>query len=183
MNVHHVLSSQKVCISLLKCKELGYSNIYELPKLKKIVINRGVGDASQTPQILNNLVFELNQISGQKSIITKAKKAISSFKLRPKMPVGIYVTLRGQYMYNFLDRLINLALPRIRDFQGLKITSFDGFGNYTFGLNEQLMFPEMHYDQIDGLRGMDITIVTSAKTDNEAYFLLKQYGFPFKNKS
>ena len=128
----------------------------------------------------NNLA-ELKLIVGQKSIITKSKKSISGFKLRQKMPVGVSVTLRNHFMYDFMDRLLNLALPRIRDFQGLSIKSFDGLGNYSLGLEEQLMFPEINYDQIDQLRGMDITIVTSAKTDKEGLLLLKELGFPFQN--
>ncbi len=124
---------------------------------------------------------ELKLIVGQKSIVTKSKKSISGFKLRQKMPIGVSVTLRQNFMYNFMDRLLNLALPRIRDFQGLSLKSFDGQGNYSLGLEEQLMFPEIHYDQIDQLRGMDITIVTSANTDQEGFLLLKEFGFPFQN--
>nr|YP_009330320.1 50S ribosomal protein L5 [Lambia antarctica]ANN39076.1 50S ribosomal protein L5 [Lambia antarctica] len=167
----------KVSNNLLKNEELDYKNFYQIPKIKKIIINRGIGDASQNPRILET---SHKNIVGQKSIITKSKKSISGFKLRQKMPVGVSVTLRNQFMYNFLDRLLNLALPRIRDFQGLSLKSFDGSGNYSLGLEEQLMFPEINYDQIDQLRGMDITIVTSAKTDKESFLLLKELGFPFQ---
>nr|YP_003227047.1 50S ribosomal protein L5 [Bryopsis hypnoides]ACX33755.1 50S ribosomal protein L5 [Bryopsis hypnoides] len=170
---------KKVCPNILNNKKLIYKNIYQIPKIKKILINRGIGDASQNPRILET--SQANMIVGQKSIITKSKKAIASFKLRQKMPVGVSVTLRNHFMYDFMDRLLNLALPRIRDFQGLSIKSFDGLGNYSLGLEEQLMFPEINYDQIDQLRGMDITIVTSAKTDNEGLLLLKELGFPFRN--
>ena len=133
------------------------------------------------PNISGYKFSELKLIVGQKSIITKSKKSISGFKLRQKMPIGVSTTLRNHFMYNFLDRLLNLALPRIRDFQGLSIRSFDGKGNYSLGLEEQLMFPEINYDQIDQLRGMDITIVTSANSDKEGFLLLKEFGFPFKN--
>lgn len=126
-------------------------------------------------------IEELNLIVGQKSVVTTSRKSISGFKLRKKMPVGVCVTLRNKFMYNFLDRLLNLALPRIRDFQGLKLKSFDGSGNYSFGLEEQLMFPEIEYDKIDQIRGMDVTIVTTAKTDQESLLLLKELGFPFQN--
>ena len=168
----------EICPKLL---ESSYSNIYQIPKIKKIIINRGIGEASQNKNVLETSLSEFKLIGGQKGVITKSRKSISSFKLRQKMPVGICVTLRNHYMYNFMDRLLNLALPRIRDFQGLSLKSFDGFGNYSFGLEEQLMFPEIQYDQIDKLRGMDVTIVTSAKTDQEGLLLLRQFGFPFQN--
>nr|YP_009130455.1 50S ribosomal protein L5 [Bryopsis plumosa]CEO90985.1 50S ribosomal protein L5 [Bryopsis plumosa] len=170
---------KKVCPNILNNKKLIYKNIYQIPKIEKILINRGIGDASQNPRILETSLANL--IVGQKSIITKSKKSISGFKLRQQMPVGVSVTLRNHFMYDFMDRLLNLALPRIRDFQGLSRKSFDGLGNYSLGLEEQLMFPEINYDQIDQLRGMDITIVTSAKTDNEGLLLLKELGFPFQN--
>lgn len=169
---------EHICKNLLKNS---YSNLYQIPKIKKIIINRGIGEASQNKSIMETSVLEFKLIGGQKGVITKSRKSISSFKLRQKMPVGICVTLRKNYMYNFLDRLLNLALPRIRDFHGLSYKSFDGFGNYSFGLEEQLMFPEIQYDQIDKLRGMDVTIVTSAQTDQEGFLLLKQFGFPFQN--
>jgi len=164
--------------SLLKSKT--YRNGYQIPKIQKVTINRGMGDASQNPRILEAASMELQIIGGQKSIITQSRKSISSFKLRQKMPIGVCVTLRNHEMYSFLDRLVNLALPRIRDFHGLPLKSFDGYGNYSFGLEEQLMFPEIQYDQIDQLRGMDITIVTSAITDVECLHLLEKMGFPFQ---
>ena len=183
MNLNYQQYSTHIYSSLLKQTDLKYKNWYQIPKLQKIVINRGIGDASQNPQIIDHLLYELYMIGGQKSIITKSKKSISSFKLRQQMPVGLCVTLRKKSMYTFLDRLLNLALPRIRDFQGLSPTSFDGFGNYTFGLEEQLMFPEIEYDHIQTICGMDISIVTSCDTDYAALCLLKQYGFPFQNLS
>lgn len=181
MNLNYQQYSTSIYQSLLNHTELEYKNWYQIPKLHKIVINRGIGEASQNPQIINHLLYELYMIGGQKAIITTSKKSISSFKLRQQMPVGICVTLRQKSMYTFLDRLLHLALPRIRDFQGLSPTSFDGFGNYTFGLEEQLMFPEIEYDQIQTICGMDISIVTSCNTDYSALCLLKQYGFPFQN--
>ncbi len=167
-----------ICPKLLRTS---YTNSYQIPKLKKIIINRGIGEASQNKNVLESSLLEFQLIAGQKGIITKSRKSISSFQLRQRMPVGICITLRKLYMYNFLDRLLNLALPRIRDFQGLSVKSFDGFGNYSFGLEEQLMFPEIKYDQIDKLRGMDVTIVTSAYTDQESLVLLENFGFPFRN--
>lgn len=160
-------------------KKFNYKNKLQVPKIEKIVINRGLGEASQNAKILDSSLKELSLITGQRGIITRSKKSIASFKLRQKMPVGISVTLRGDRMYGFLDRLINLALPRIRDFQGINPKSFDGFGNYSLGLEEQLMFPEIDYDKIDQIRGMDISIVTTAKTDEEGLTLLKEFGLPF----
>lgn len=161
-------------------EQFNYKNKHQVPTLEKIVINRGLGDASQNSKLLESCSNELSIITGQQGILTRAKKAIAGFKLRQKMPVGVVVTLRGERMYAFLDRLINLALPRIRDFQGMSAKSFDGHGNYSLGLDEQLMFPEIDYDKIDQVRGMDISIVTSAKTDQEARALLKSFGMPFK---
>ena len=161
-------------------KELKYKNKEQVPRIDKIVINRGLGDASQNEAILKSSLQELNLIAGQKSIVTLSKKSIAGFKIRQKTPVGISVTLREKYMYGFLDRLINLALPRIRDFQGLNARSFDGCGNYNLGLEEQLMFPEINYDKIHQIRGMDIAIVTTARTDQETLHLLKCFGFPFQ---
>jgi large subunit ribosomal protein L5 len=161
-------------------EEFNYKNKYQVPKIEKIVINRGIGDASQNAKLLELSLNELTLIAGQRGIITRSKKAIAGFKVRQKMPVGVSVTLRGDKMYSFLDRLINLALPRIRDFQGINKKGFDGFGNYSLGLDEQLMFPEIDYDKIDQVRGMDISIITSAKTDEEARALLKSFGMPFK---
>lgn len=158
----------------------GYTQkgLFEVPKIEKIVINSGIGEASSNIEVASQ---EFTLLSGQKTVITKAKKSIAGFKLRENMPVGISVTLRGERMYAFLDRLIQLALPRIRDFQGLSPKSFDGQGNYSLGLKEQLMFPELDYDSIEKSRGMDISIVTSAKNDKDAFLLLKALGMPFKN--
>nr|AYQ94281.1 ribosomal protein L5 [Chaetopeltis orbicularis] len=161
-------------------KDFNYSNVHQVPSLTKIVINRGIGDASQSNKILEASLKELNLISGQRGIVTRSKKAIAGFKLRQKMPVGVVVTLRGDRMYGFLDRLINLALPRIRDFQGINTKSFDKKGNYNIGLEEQLMFPEIEYDKIDQIRGMDISIVTTAQKAEEGLALLKEFGMPFK---
>jgi large subunit ribosomal protein L5 len=158
-----------------------YKNIHEVPNIEKIVINRGIGDASQNQKIVDASLKELALIAGQKGVVTRSKKAIAGFKLRQKMPVGVTVTLRGDRMYGFLDRLIHLALPRVRDFQGINPKSFDKNGNYSLGLEEQLMFPEIEYDKIDQIRGMDISIVTKAKTQEEGLALLKQFGLPFKN--
>ena len=164
-------------------EEFTYKNKYQVPEIEKIVINRGLGDASQNAKLLDSSLNELTLIAGQKGIVTRSKKAIAGFKVREKMPVGISVTLRGERMYGFLDRLINLALPRIRDFQGINPKSFDGHGNYSIGLEEQLMFPEIDYDKIDQLRGMDISIVTTSKNDQEGVALLKAFGLPFKTDS
>lgn len=171
---------QTIILNLMET--LHYKNTHQVPSLSKIVINRGVGEASQNSKILETSLNELSIIAGQRGIITRSKKAISAFKLRAKTPVGISVTLRGERMYAFIDRLISLALPRIRDFQGINPKSFDGSGNYSLGLEEQLMFPEIDYDKIDHIRGMDVSIITTAKTDTEAYNLLKQLGMPFKEK-
>jgi len=162
-------------------EQFKYTNKHQVPILHKIVINRGVGDASQNSKLLESCSNELSIITGQQGITTRSKKAIAGFKLRQKMPVGLVVTLRGDRMYAFIDRLINLALPRIRDFQGMSPKSFDGHGNYSLGLDEQLMFPEIDYDKIDQIRGMDISIITTAPTDQEAMALLKAFGMPFKS--
>nr|YP_002000441.1 ribosomal protein L5 [Oedogonium cardiacum]B2X1Y4.1 RecName: Full=Large ribosomal subunit protein uL5c; AltName: Full=50S ribosomal protein L5, chloroplastic [Oedogonium cardiacum]ABU88197.1 ribosomal protein L5 [Oedogonium cardiacum]ACC97247.1 ribosomal protein L5 [Oedogonium cardiacum] len=158
-----------------------YKNIHQVPRIKKIVINRGIGEASQSNKILESSFKELNLIAGQKGVITRSKKAIATFKLRKNVPVGVTVTLRGERMYGFLDRMINLALPRIRDFQGINPKSFDKFGSYSLGLEEQLMFPEMEYDKIDQICGMDISIVTTSTKIEEGLILLKEFGLPFKN--
>ena len=160
--------------------EFGYKNSHQVPEIKKIVINRGLGDASQNAKILDSSLNELSIIAGQRGVVTRSKKAIAGFKLRDKMAVGMSVTLRGDRMYSFLDRLINLALPRIRDFQGISPKSFDGCGNYSLGLEEQLMFPEIDYDKIDQVRGMDISIVTTCSNNEEGVALLKNFGMPFK---
>ncbi len=158
-----------------------YKNIHQVPKIEKIVINRGIGNASQNQKMVDSALTELGMIAGQKGVITRSKKAIAGFKLREKMPVGVTVTLRGDRMYGFLDRLIHLALPRVRDFQGINQKSFDKNGNYSLGLEEQLMFPEIEYDKIDQVRGMDITIVTTAAKQEEGLVLLKEFGLPFKS--
>nr|YP_010987518.1 ribosomal protein L5 [Hydrocytium acuminatum]WOR09563.1 ribosomal protein L5 [Hydrocytium acuminatum] len=160
--------------------EFNYKNIHQVPSIQKIVLNRGIGQASQSAKSFENSIKELNLISGQKGIITRSKKAIAGFKIREQMPVGVCVTLRGEKMYAFLDRLINLALPRIRDFQGIRSSSFDKNGNYSLGLEEQLMFPEIEYDKIDQIRGMDVTIVTTARNKEESLALFKKFGMPFQ---
>ena len=162
--------------------QLELSNVMQVPRFEKIVINMGVGDAVGQPSLLEGAVRDLQQIAGQKPIVTKAKKSIAGFKLREGMPIGAKVTLRGDRMWEFLDRLIALAIPRIRDFRGLPANSFDGRGNYTFGVTEQLIFPEIDYDKVDNPRGMDITIVTTARTDAEGKALLAAFGFPFKRE-
>lgn len=161
-------------------EQFNYTNRLQVPRITKIVINRGLGDASQNTNIVELGLNELSLISGQKGVITRSKRAIAGFKLREKTPVGVSVTLRGERMYSFLDRLVNLALPRIKDFQGISPQSFDGRGNYTFGLNEQLMFPEIEFDRIQQIRGMDISIVTTSSTDVEGRALLQKFGMPFK---
>lgn len=163
-------------------ESLGKSNVMEVPRLEKIVINMGVGDAVSRSALLDGAVVDLGIISGQKPMITRAKKSIANFKLREGNAIGAKVTLRGDRMYEFLDRLISLAIPRIRDFRGLPTKSFDGNGNYTFGVTEQLIFPEIDYDQIESTRGMDITIVTTARTNAEGRALLDAFGFPFRTE-
>ena len=160
-------------------KEFNYSSSMEAPKIVKVVINMGVGDAIDNPKNLDEAVAELTQIAGQKPVITKAKKSIANFKLREGMPIGCKVTLRGERMYEFLDKLFNISLPRVRDFHGVSATAFDGRGNYTLGVKEQLIFPEINFDKINKVRGMDVVIVTTAKTNNEAHALLKEMGMPF----
>ena len=156
-----------------------YSSVMECPKLEKIVINLGVGDAVQEPKNLEEAVNELTALAGQKPVITKAKKSIANFKLREGMEIGCKVTLRGEKMYEFLDKLVSIALPRVRDFRGVSSTAFDGRGNYTLGVKEQIIFPEIQYDKVNKVRGMDIVIVTTAKTNEEAHELLAQLGMPF----
>jgi large subunit ribosomal protein L5 len=162
--------------------ELGLSNVMEVPRLEKIVINMGVGRATQQQSLLEGAVRDMTAIAGQKPVVTKARQSIAGFKLRQGNAIGCMVTLRGDRMWEFLDRLISLAIPRIRDFRGLSPRSFDGHGNYTFGVTEQLIFPEINYDKIDSTRGMDITIVTSARTDDEGRALLAAFGFPFRRE-
>jgi large subunit ribosomal protein L5 len=163
-------------------EQFQYKNVHQVPKLVKVTINRGLGEAAQNAKALESSVTELATIAGQKPVVTRAKKAIAGFKIRQGMPVGIMVTLRGDRMYAFLDRFINLALPRIRDFRGISPKSFDGRGNYTLGVREQLIFPEVEYDSIDQIRGMDISIITTANTDEEGRALLKAFGMPFRDQ-
>lgn len=160
-------------------EKFGYKNIMEIPKLEKIVINMGVGEAKENAKVLDSAVKDLEIISGQHVIITKAKKSVANFKIREGMPIGCKVTLRGDKMYDFADRLINLSLPRVRDFRGVNPNSFDGRGNYALGLKEQLIFPEIEFDKVDRTRGMDIIFVTTAKTDEEAKELLRLFNMPF----
>ena len=161
-------------------KELGIENSMAVPRLEKIVINMGLGEATQNVKIMDPLLADLGAIAGQKAVITKAKKSIAAFKLREGMPIGAMVTLRGDKMYEFLDRLISVALPRVRDFRGVSVKSFDGRGNYTLGLRDQLIFPEIDYSKVDKTKGMNVTIVTSAKDDDDARSLLKSFGMPFR---
>lgn len=161
-------------------KEFGYSNIMQVPKVEKIVVNVGIGEYVQAPKMLEHVLRDISTITGQKPIVTKAKKSIAGFKLREGMPNGVKVTLRGYRMYEFLDKLISLNLPRIRDFRGISPRGFDGKGNFSLGLKEQLIFPEIEYDKIDKIRGLQISIITTAKTDKEGKALLTHIGFPFK---
>lgn len=161
-------------------KKFGYKNVMEVPKLEKVIINMRVGEAKDNAKVLDSAVRDLEIISGQKAITTKAKKSVANFKIREGMAIGCKVTLRGEKMYEFVDRLINLALPRVRDFRGVKANAFDGRGNYTLGIKEQLIFPEIEYDKVDKVRGMDICFVTTAKTDEEARELLKLFNMPFQ---
>ena len=160
-------------------KKFGYKNTMEVPKLDKIVVNMGVGEAKENAKILEAAVKDMEAITGQKAVTTKAKNAIANFKIRENMPIGCKVTLRGEKMYEFADRLINLALPRVRDFRGVNPNAFDGRGNYALGIKEQIIFPEIEYDKVDKVRGMDVIFVTTAKTDEEARELLKQFNMPF----
>jgi len=161
-------------------KELGLNNPMAVPRLHKVVVNMGIGEATQNTKIIDPLASDLGQICGQKPVITKAKKSIAAFKVREGMPIGAMVTLRGDRMYEFMDRLINIALPRVRDFRGVSTKSFDGRGNYTLGLRDQLIFPEIDYAKVDKLKGMNVTIVTTARDDNQARMLLKHMGMPFR---
>lgn len=160
-------------------QKFNYTTVMQVPKIEKVVINMGIGDAVQNSKVLDAAIEELQIISGQKPVLTRAKKSIAGFKLREGMPIGAKVTLRGERMYHFLDKLFNVSLPRVRDFRGVSTKAFDGRGNYTLGLKEQLIFPEIEYDKVDKVRGMDICIVTTAKTDEESRELLTQLGMPF----
>jgi large subunit ribosomal protein L5 len=162
-------------------REFSYDNVMQVPRIQKIVLNIGLGEALQNAKAIDAAVGDLTAIAGQKPVVTRAKKSIANFKLRAGQPIGAMVTLRGARMYEFLDRLINVALPRIRDFRGVSRRSFDGRGNYSIGLREQIVFPEIDYDQVDKLRGLEVSIVTSARNDAEGYALLKQFGMPFRD--
>ena len=174
-----VVYQEKIVPTLMD--QFKYTNIHQVPKLVKVTVNRGLGEASQNAKALDSSINEIGIITGQKPVVTRAKKAIAGFKIRKGVPVGVMVTLRADRMYDFLDRLINLALPRIRDFRGISPKSFDGRGNYSLGLREQLIFPEIEYDSIDQIRGRDISIITTAKTDEEGRALLKEMGMPFRD--
>ncbi len=163
-------------------KEFGYKNIFQIPKLEKIVLNMGLGEAVQNPKIVEKAAGELTMIAGQKAVVTKARKSISTFKLREGMPIGACVTLRKERMYDFLSKLINIALPRVRDFRGISAKGFDGRGNFSMGVKEHIIFPEIDYDKIDKIRGLNITIVTTAKTDDESRALLSMLGMPFRQQ-
>ncbi|AFZ29554.1 MULTISPECIES: 50S ribosomal protein L5 [Chroococcaceae] len=174
------LYQEKIVPQLME--QFQYTNIHQVPKLVKVTVNRGLGEAAQNAKALESSINEIATITGQKPVVTRAKKAIAGFKIRQGMPVGLMVTLRGERMYAFVDRLVNLALPRIRDFRGISPKSFDGRGNYTLGVREQLIFPEVDYDSIDQIRGMDISIITTAKNDEEGRALLKAMGMPFRDQ-
>lgn len=160
-------------------EKFGYKNVMEIPRLEKVVLNMGVGEAVANPKVMDAAIADMTMIAGQKPVVTRAKKSIATFKIRQNMPIGVKVTLRGARMFYFLDKLMNVALPRVRDFRGVNPNSFDGRGNYSMGVKEQLIFPEIDYDKIDKVRGMDIIVVTTAKTDEEARELLKLLGMPF----
>ena len=167
------------CVPALT-KEFGYTNVMQVPKIEKIVLNMGLGEAVQNPKIIEGATEELTRIAGQKAVVTRAKKSIAGFKLREGMPIGCRVTLRREHMYDFFSKLVNIALPRVRDFRGLSPKMFDGRGNYSLGIKEQIIFPEIDYDKIDKIKGLNITIVTSAKTNEEGRELLRLLGMPFK---
>lgn len=161
-------------------KKFGYKNIMEVPKLDKVVVNMGVGEAKDNAKVLESAIADMEKITGQKAVVCKAKKSVANFKVREGMPIGCKVTLRGEKMYEFVDRLVNLALPRVRDFRGVSADSFDGRGNYALGIKEQLIFPEIEYDKVEKVRGMDVIFVTTAHTDEEARELLRLFGMPFR---
>ncbi len=181
MNTASLKNDYRERIVPVLMKEFGYSSVMQAPKLEKIVLNQGLGIAVADKKIIEVAINEMTAITGQKAVATVSKKDISNFKLRKKMPIGVRVTLRGDRMYEFLDRLITIALPRVRDFRGINGKSFDGRGNYNMGVREQIIFPEIEYDKIDALRGMNISITTTAKTDAEAKALMQAFKFPFKN--
>lgn len=178
LNRLHIKYNEVIVPAIMK--EKGYKNINQVPKVEKIIVSRGLGDCKDNSQSFNKAVDELAQITGQKPVVTTAKKSIANFKVREGMKVGAKVTLRGEHMYEFLDKLISIALPRLRDFQGISKKSFDGRGNYSMGLTEQLVFPEISYEKIEKIRGLNIVIVTSAKSDEDAKLVLEKLGMPFK---
>ncbi len=180
MSYSQSVYKEKVCPALQE--KFGYKNVMQMPKLEKIVLNMGVGEAAQDSKLVNGAVLDMTAIAGQKAVITRAKKSIAGFKLREKMPVGCKVTLRGERMYEFLDRLINVAMPRIRDFRGIPTKSFDGHGNYAFGIKEHIIFQEINYDKVEKVRGFDVVITTTAKTDEEARALLEGLNLPFRKQ-
>ena len=180
--VPNLKKQYKETIAPVLMKRFGYRNVMEVPHITAIAMNMGIGDAKINPKTLENAVEELSSITGQKAVITRSRKDISNFKIRKGFPVGCKVTLRGNRMYEFLERLISIALPRTRDFNGLSFKSFDRTGNYSFGVKEQIVFTEIDYDKIDAIRGMDVAITTTAQTDDEAYYLLKEFGFPLREK-
>ena len=180
MNTAQLKKQYKELIAPALQKQFNYSSAMQIPVLKKIVINQGLGDATQDKKLIEVAVNEISSITGQKAVATYSKKDIANFKLRKKMPIGVMVTLRRERMYEFLEKLVRVSLPRIRDFKGIE-SKFDGRGNYTLGITEQIIFPEINIDQVDRIQGMNITFVTSAKTDEEGYALLKGFGLPFKN--
>ena len=162
-------------------EKFGYKNVMEIPRVEKVVLNMGVGEAVANPKVMDSAINDMTLIAGQRPIVTRAKKAIATFKIRQNMPIGLKVTLRGTRMFYFLDKLMNVALPRVRDFRGLNAKSFDGRGNYSMGVKEQIIFPEIDYDKIDALRGLDITLTTTARNDDEGRALLRAFNFPFRN--
>ena len=164
-------------------EELGYDNVHRAPRVTKIVLNMGLGEAVQTPKVIDSALADMRKISGQQPVVTRAKRAIAGFKLRAKMPIGVKVTLRGERMYEFLERLIYVALPRVRDFKGINPNGFDGHGNYSLGIREQIIFPEISYDEVDQIRGMNITFVTTAENDEDGRALLTRLGMPFRRAS
>lgn len=178
--VPRLFTKYKEQITPALMKEFNYSSVMQVPKLEKIVLNRGVGEATGDKKLIDHALEELSLISGQKAVVTLAKKSVSNFKLREEMPIGAKVTLRTQYMYEFLDRFISVALPRVRDFRGIPTKGFDGRGNFSMGIKEQIIFPEINVDKINKIVGMDVTFVTTAKTDEEALALLREFGMPFQ---
>jgi large subunit ribosomal protein L5 len=181
-NIPRLLKKYREAIIPNLMKIYSYRNVMQVPKLQKIALNIGVGDAVADPKFLDGAVNDLTIISGQRAVITKAKKSISNFKLREGVPIGCRVTLRRERMYEFLDRLLNIALPRVRDFRGINENGFDGRGNFTLGIKEQIIFPEIDYDKVVKVRGLNVTFVTSAKSDEEAFYLLQEFGMPFRKK-